>query len=121
MAESQSGGAGGDARKVDLPLEPWQRMAKHVHLLLQSHPLLAEMKKEFGWIGLSDHERAIWAHVGNPDRGTYPFEARIAQERWWEPVTRRQGDHLANRLAMELRAKWEAASGDAAEAREAEE
>ncbi len=77
--------------------EPWQRMLEYIHQLVRAETWCRDPDTP---VGVSVHSRAIWLHRGY---GEHKVEARLEAEGWWEPLTKRQGRQIAERLLGELR------------------
>lgn len=87
-------------------------MGRTVLHLLRDHPLLQPLRDaregpEDGPL-VGCHARAIWASYGFLGGGAYRLRTRIEETAWWEPLNMGRARSLADRLAAELRAEWEA-------------
>jgi hypothetical protein len=83
------------------------RTARHVRELLRDHPLLESLRNANVPILVTRSPAGIRAHallVG----GERLIESRIDEPRWWLPLRSGRARVIAEQLARDLRAQWDA-------------
>lgn len=104
MKEPLSAPGGPAAGAGDAPT----RMANWVAAILRSTPLLSDVVGEQRGIEADGRAESIEVRLVDLDRPEEMLEsARIADRTWFEPDEMPHARRLANRLAAELRRKWE--------------
>lgn len=84
---------------TDPPLQPWQRMGLHTHVMLKIHPRLQPVLSSGASVWVDADEdgcSALLVHAGRIR------EARLTHAAWYEPNLPETGAELAERLAAAL-------------------
>lgn len=95
------------------PKPEWARMGRYVHTVVMAHPgmqPLRDARKRFhvfcssAWIGINA--------VPETGAGGFEITVQIAGDYWWQPLSRRHGNELAEELVRRTVEPWEGCPPD---------
>jgi hypothetical protein len=88
-------------------LQDWRTMARRVHELLESHPLLQPLRDGESPVSVVGRTSSITARALPGPGGRSAIEARVREPHWWHPARDARALILAQRLAVALRERWD--------------
>lgn len=85
-----------------------RRVEMGVASTLRATPIGAELRKWGFSVEVTGETRGVLAQaIPVEGKGWPTLESRITGERWWEPEGSTHIERIANRLAADLRMKWD--------------